>query len=358
MNPTRIILAALLGLAVAGCSNGNNNNNSSQPSPVLDLSLSDPPIALPDTSASFAADVPYDEGDLQRFDIYMPDCDEPTPLVIYIHGGGFTGGDKGRTHEEHADEIREFLQSCVAWASINYTLLVIPDADGDLVAAAAQGGVRTSLNDTARALQFMRYYFASLNLDVDKVALYGGSAGAGSSLWLGTHDDMADPESDDPVLRESTRVSAVGALATQATYDILDWENILLPITEPFAAALGGTDIPSVAAGVGASNYLLTFLGISSLDQLNDPAQLQYRAEVDMLELMDAGDAPIYVHNYVVSLDDLLNVFLHHGLHALAVKARADEVGLHSVAYSEDPDYYLQDPSGEDLVSFLTRHLR
>ena len=60
MNPTRIILAALLGLAVAGCSNGNNNNNSSQPSPVLDLSLSDPPIALPDTSASFDADVPYD----------------------------------------------------------------------------------------------------------------------------------------------------------------------------------------------------------------------------------------------------------------------------------------------------------
>ena len=77
-----------------------------------------------------------------------------------------------------------------------------------------------------------------------------------------------------------------------------------------------------------------------------------------MLELMDAGDAPIYVHNYVVSMDDLLNVFLHHGLHALAVKARADEVGLHSVAYSEDPDYYLEDPSGEGLVSFLTRHLR
>ena len=147
---------------------------------------------------------------------------------------------------------------------------------------------------------------------------------------------------------------AVGALATQATYDIPDWESILLPITEPFAGVLGGTDILTVAAGVGATNYLLTFLGISSLEQLDDPAQLEYRAQIDMLELMDSAD----VHNYQVSLDDLLNVFLHHGLHALSVKARADEVGLHSVAYSEDPTYFLEDPSGEGLVSFLLRHIR
>ena len=359
MSITRYLLPAALALLLTACSDGNNNNNkSAAPAPSLELSLSDAPIDLPGITAEFAADVPYGDGELNRFDIYLPDCDAPTPLVIFIHGGGFTGGDKGRTHEEHAGEIREFLQACVAWASINYALLEVPGADGDLVAGAAQGGVRTSLDDTARALQFMRYHDDSLNLDAENVALYGGSAGAGSSLWLGTHDDLADPDNEDPVLRESTRVRAVGALATQATYDILDWESILLPITEPFAAVLGGTDIPSVAAGVGATNYLLTFLGISSLEELGDPAQLAYRADVDMLELMDSGDAPVYVHNYVVSLDDLLNVFLHHGLHALAVKARADEVGLHSVAYSEDPVYFLEDPSGEGLVSFLLRHIR
>ncbi len=66
----------------------------------------------------------------------------------------------------------------------------------------------------------------------------------------------------------------------------------------------------------------------------------------------------IYVQNFIVGLDDLVNVFLHHGVHALAVKARADEVGLHSVAYSEDPQYFLEDPSAESLVSFLLRHIR
>lgn len=353
----RISFAAALILTLTACSD-NNDNPRAVVGPALELNFSEAPVQLPGIVADFAADIPYGEAERNRFDIYLPDCDGPTPLVIFIHGGGFTGGDKSRSHDDNADYIREFLQACVAWASINYSLLEVPAAGGDLEAAAAQGGVRRSLDDTARALQFMRYHHRSLNIDPENVALYGGSAGAGSSLWLGTHDDLADPDSDDPVLRQSTRVRAVGALATQATYDIPDWESILLPITQPFAGVLGGTDIPTVAAGVGATNYLLTFLGISNLAQLDDPDQLEYRAQIDMLELMDSGDAPIYVHNYQVGLDDLLNVFLHHGLHALAVKARADEVGLHSVAYSEDPTYSLEDPSGEGLVSFLLRHIR
>jgi hypothetical protein len=36
-------------------------------------------------------------------------------LVIYIHGGGFTAGDKSGTHTRNTEDIREFLQSCVAY---------------------------------------------------------------------------------------------------------------------------------------------------------------------------------------------------------------------------------------------------
>ena len=113
-----------------------------------------------------------------------------------------------------------------------------------------------------------------------------------------------------------------------------------------------------MAAAVGATNYLLTFLGIASLEEIDGAENMEYRANVDMLELMDAGDAPIFVHNFQVGLGDLLNVFLHHGVHALAVKNRADEVGLHSVAYVDEPAFALEDPSGEQLVSFLMRHIR
>lgn len=349
---TRAALLLILGL-LAACSDGGDNHGDARPALALEFTAA--PIDLSGIAADFAQDVPYGPGERNLFDIYLPDCDGPTPLVIYIHGGGFTGGDKGSVQES---TVREFLQACVAHAAINYSLLTVPPAGEDPASAAQQGGVRTSLQDTARALQFMRYHFASLNIDPENVALYGGSAGAGASLWLGTHDDMADPGNADPVLRESTRVKAVGALATQATYDLVRWEPILLPITAPLENVLGGTDVPSIAAALGQTNYLLTFLGVASVDAIFEPENTAYRADVDMLGLMDAGDAPIYVQNFPTSFSNPLDMFLHHALHAFAVKARADEVGLHSVAYSEDPAYPLQDPSGEGLESFLIRHIR
>jgi len=47
----------------------------------------------------------------------------------------------------------------------------------------------------------------------------GGSAGAGISLWLGFHDDLADPDNEDPVLRESTRLSCMAVYNGQTSYD-------------------------------------------------------------------------------------------------------------------------------------------
>lgn len=353
-----VVLLLLLTSACSGDSDSGLNERFPARRPPLELAFSTPPIDLPGTAARFVADLPYGVGERNRLDIYLPDCDEPTPLVIYTHGGGFTGGDKSESYQSNAGTIREFLQACVAYASINYFLLTIPEAGGDLDQAAAQGGVLTSLHDAARALQFLRFHYQSLHLDPDNVAVYGVSAGAGASLWLGTHDDLADPDNPDPVLRESTRVSAVGALATQATYDLLRWEEILLPFTQLIEDYLGGTDIVTVAAAVGATDYMLTFLGVGSVDEIYGEENAAYRADIDMLGLMDAGDAPLYVRNYDVGFDDLLNTLLHHGLHALAVKSRADEVGLNCVAYSEDPLYSLEDPSGEGLESFLLRHIR
>jgi hypothetical protein len=329
-------------ILLTGC--GDDANRSS-----LTLDYTDPPIELNEIQADYSADIAYGDLSDNTFDIYLPFSDEATPLVIYIHGGGFTGGDKSAAHENRAEDIRQFLEEGIAYASINYRLLSEDPIDEE--------GVIKSLMDSARALQFMRYHAEDLNVDPENVALYGTSAGAGTSLWLGAHDDLADPGDADPVLRESTRVNAVGALATQATYDVLGWEEILMPVLEPYEEVLGGTEIPTVATTIGAEDYLLSFLGISSLDALESPDTVAYRANIDMLALLDEDDAPVFVHNYTVSFDNILNAFLHHGLHAWAVKDRADAVGLSCVAYVEDPDYLLEDPSGEALVDFLLRHL-
>lgn len=362
----RLLSTCLLVFLVSACSDGSSPRSVAPvavtPVPeesreALALSFSESTIDLMGISANYAADIRYGDAERNLLDIYLPDCNEPTPLVIYIHGGGFTSGDKRSGHTFQGDNIRESLQNCVAFATINYTLLSIPSPDADLNDEPDQGGVLPSLQDAARALQFMRYHYEDLNLDMENVASYGESAGAGASLWLGTHDDMADPDNEDPVLRESTRIKAVGALATQSTYDLIAWGPVLLPITEPFAETLGGTDVPSLATAVGAENYLLTFLGLTNLDQLDSQEQLDYRANIDMLALMDSDDAPIYAQNFEVSIDNLLNVFLHHALHAIAIKDRADEVGLESVVYSSAPSFLLEDPSGETLMSFLLRHI-
>ena len=353
---TRLLCLPMLLSILAACSDGNDQPFSTRP--LLALEYSTPPIELPGTTAMFAQDVRYGSGERNLFDIYMPDCDEPTPLVIYIHGGGFTGGDKSGSHAANAGGIQEFLDNCIAYATINYFLLTVPSAEEGTASIVEQGGVLSSLSDTARALQFMRYHYESFNLEPENVAIYGGSAGAGAGLWLGNHDDMADPDSEDPVLRESTRIKAVGALATQSTYDLLRWEEVLLPFTAPFEDLLGGTDVTTLAARVGATNYMLTFLGIDSIDDLQSPENIAYRANIDMLGLMDSSDAPIYVHNFQTGLSNLLDLFLHHALHGIAIKERADEVGLHSVGYSSDPGFPLDDPSGEGLNSFLMRHIK
>ena len=41
----------------------------------------------------------------------------------------------------------------------------------------------------------------------------------GTSLWIGFHDDLADPGSDDPVLRQSTRLTCMAVMGAQSTYD-------------------------------------------------------------------------------------------------------------------------------------------
>ena len=352
MRSSAKLCLALVCLGMVACG---GSSSSKEARPALDLEFSDPPIDLEGTAAKFVADLRYGEGERNFLDIYLPECSEPTALVIYVHGGGFTGGNKSAGHRNPGN-VREFLDNCVAFATINYFLLDVPSRAEGTDSIAAQGGVLSSLRDAAQSLQFLRYNFAILNLDPTRVAMYGASAGAGASLWMATRDDMADADSANPVARESTRILAAGALATQSTYDVMKWDTILMPITEQFAEALGGTDIPTVAAAVGATNYMLTFLGVPEVADIYTPENAEYRASIDMLGMMDAEDAPLFVRNYATGFEDLLNVFLHTGLHALAVMDRADAVGLENVTYVEGT-FAREDPSGLELVPFLLGHL-
>jgi acetyl esterase/lipase len=151
-------------------------------------------------------DVPYGTHQRQVLDFYQAKSDKPTPVVFYIHGGGWQGGDK-KTNPQR------FLDKGISVVAINYRY--VKQGAEDKV----EPPVKASVGDAARALQFVRSKAAEWNLDKKRIGATGGSAGGCSSLWLAFHDDMADPNSKDPISHESTRLYCAAVDGAQTSLD-------------------------------------------------------------------------------------------------------------------------------------------
>jgi len=159
--------------------------------------------------APTVADVSYGPHKKQVLHFWKAESSKPTPLLFYIHGGGWMAGDRFAA----GGFLKPMLDAGVSVVSIEYRF--IPEATADGVVPPVKG----PLSDAARALQFVRSKAAEWNIDKDRIGASGGSAGACSSLWLAFHDDMADPQSSDPVARESTRLWCAAVDAAQTTLD-------------------------------------------------------------------------------------------------------------------------------------------
>ncbi|HTK38100.1 MAG TPA: alpha/beta hydrolase [Pyrinomonadaceae bacterium] len=143
----------------------------------------------------------YGTYDANTFDLWKPKSNKPTPLVVYIHGGGLIRGDKSMLS---AKQLEQMLDAGLAVMAINYRLT------GEAV-------FPQHYMDCARAIQYARYHAKDFNIDPKRVAATGSSAGGMTSLWIGFHDDLADPKNADPVLRESTRLRAMAVFSAQTT---------------------------------------------------------------------------------------------------------------------------------------------
>jgi acetyl esterase/lipase len=157
------------------------------------------------------AEVPYGKHERQVLDFWKAESDTPTPLAFVIHGGGWTSGTKERLHR-FAD-APALLKAGISVVAINYRLIPHANAEG------IKPPVSAPLHDAARALQFVRSKAKEWNIDPERIGAAGGSAGACTSLWLAYHDDLADPDSDDPIARESTRLWCAAVTAPQTSLD-------------------------------------------------------------------------------------------------------------------------------------------
>jgi acetyl esterase/lipase len=158
---------------------------------------------LPGKRKATFADVSYGDHSSMKLDFWKAASTNPAPLFIFIHGGGFRGGDKASINPIL---LEGFLSNGVSVASINYRLSGIAPYPAQM-------------HDSARAVQFLRSKANEWNIEPTKAAAGGGSAGSGISQWLAFHDDLADPENEDPLKHQSTRLSCALAFNMQSTYD-------------------------------------------------------------------------------------------------------------------------------------------
>lgn len=343
------LMTLLLCLLLFACKE--QGDNPTTPAPTSNLTFSDSPFDLQGVSAKFAKDIAYDNKPRTQFDIWLPNTNTPTGLVIYVHGGGFTSGDKdfvytaqyGGTWDFPAD-IRYLLQNNIAVASIRYTYL---NNTGETE------GVKKPMSDVRRALQYIRSRAGDFNIDKQKIVLAGNSAGAGTSLWIALNNDLADAQNNDPVLRESTRVKGVVARETQASYNIEDrWVNDVF-------SDYGVTWSQILANETG---NIQKIYGVSSTAQYQSPEIVAYRASVDMLTLLSADDPEIWINN---TLRDVVNPYnpynqdipSHHAFHARELKERADAVGVKNVTYYGKNPVIYADPSNESWTQFCKRKI-
>lgn len=188
--------------------------------------LAAPPSAKPVAVPAYAASVPkptftevrYGTHARQVFDFWKAESPTPTPVVFVIHGGGWQGGAKEIVHK--SVDVAALLKAGISVAAINYRFIKIAETEG------IKPPVKAPLHDAARALQWVRSKAAEWNIDKTRIGATGTSAGACSSLWLAFHDDLADPNSADPVARESTRLYCAAVIGAQTTLDpqqMIEW---------------------------------------------------------------------------------------------------------------------------------------
>lgn len=157
------------------------------------------------------ADVAYGSRKRQVLDFWKAPSKGPTPLVFHIHGGGWVAGDKQDVYSHF--QLRELLAAGVSVVSINYRFTQ------DAKNAGVEPPVQWPMKDAALALQFVRSNAKQWGFDKERVVVTGGSAGGCTALWLALHDDLSDPSSTNPILRESTKPQCAAVHIAQTSLD-------------------------------------------------------------------------------------------------------------------------------------------
>lgn len=190
-------------------------------------------------------------------DLYLPpettaaDAKTPPPLLIWIHGGGWSEGGRGFC------PLSPLAKEGYAVASISYRL--VPKA---LFPAQA--------HDAKAAVRWLRAHAADYGYDPAHIGVSGESAGGLLAALLGTSVGVAELEGDLGNNDISSRVQAVADLCGPSDFTLEDTEQADVPALlmsgDPHKVTLGKTII--------ARNTIITRILGGTLAQKRELARL------------------------------------------------------------------------------------
>jgi acetyl esterase/lipase len=166
---------------------------------LAEAAYGSPHMTMPPTPVFRLSDVPFlGAGRKEKLDLYFPNGPRRSdrPAVVFIHGGGFTGGDKAEYRS--ASVSADLCRAGYVVVSCNY---VLGPKD-------KPGVWPRNIADCRDAVRWMRANADALGLDPNRIAVAGGSAGGYLALMVGLSDDKTGPGGD-PAAKHSAKVSAV-----------------------------------------------------------------------------------------------------------------------------------------------------
>jgi len=153
-----------------------------------------------------ATDVVYAEvaGVPLRYDWFRPlGVSDPTPGVVFVHGGGWTGGDPSQA----AGNGLHFAHRGIATVSISYRL-------------APQHRFPAALDDVRHGLRHVRAHATEFGIDPDRLFLMGLSAGAHLAMLAHLARPVSALAPDLPDALRAVSEDVLGVIAHYGPYDL------------------------------------------------------------------------------------------------------------------------------------------
>lgn len=152
-------------------------------------------------------EIRYGEAPTQAIDLFLPDGDGPSPVVVLIHGGCWSTKTAARQQLRHLGA--DLAQRGIATWSIGYRR-----------ADEAGGGYPGTYRDVGVAIDRLREDAGRYRLDLSRTVLVGHSAGGHLALWAASRDKLPAASAlrvDTPfVPRNVVAIAGVGDLASFA----------------------------------------------------------------------------------------------------------------------------------------------